>query len=110
MIWSKGTRTEAFQARTYMVFGYALLPWTRHVRASRDLLRRAFEVANQTGELIIAAHCGNNLNTNFLMVGDPLVEVQREAEHGLRSHGRRGSVSSLTSSPLSSGWSGRCVV
>ena len=72
-----------FQGRTYMLLGIALLPWTKHVRAARNLLRRAFEVANTAGELLIAAHCGNHLNTNLLMAGDPLVEVQREAEHGL---------------------------
>ena len=36
-----------FQARTYMVFGGLLVPWTRHVRAGRDLLRRAFEGGEQ---------------------------------------------------------------
>ena len=72
-----------FQARTYMVFGNALLPWTKHVRAARNLLRRAFEAANTTGELIIAAYCGNQLNTNLLMAGDPLAEAEREAERGL---------------------------
>ena len=72
-----------FQARTYMVFGNALLPWTKHVRAARNLLRRAFEAANTTGELIIAAYCGNQLNTNLLMAGDPLAEAESEAERGL---------------------------
>ena len=34
---------KRFQARTYMIFGNAVMPWTRHVRAGRDLVRRAFE-------------------------------------------------------------------
>ena len=59
------------------------MPWTRHVRAGRDLLRRAFEAANQIGDLTFAAYCCTNLNTNLLAAGDPLAEVQREAEHGL---------------------------
>jgi PAS domain S-box-containing protein len=79
----EGRGLRRFQARAYMIFGNALLPWTKHVRAARDLLRRAFEAANTTGELIVAAYCGSVLNTNLLMAGDPLVEVQREAEHGL---------------------------
>ena len=72
-----------FQARTYMDFGNAVLPWTRHVRAGRDLLLRAFEAANKSGDLVYAAYCCNQLNTNLLMAGDPLADVQREAEHGL---------------------------
>ena len=62
---------------------YVVLPWTRHVRAGRDLLRRAFEAANKIGDLTYAAYSCNQLNTNLLAAGDPLAEVQREAEHGL---------------------------
>ena len=66
-----------------MDFGNFVLPWTRHVRAGRDLVRRAFEAANKIGDLTYAAYCGNHLTTNLLAAGDPLAEVQREAEHGL---------------------------
>ena len=72
-----------FQARTYMDFAYGVLPWTRHVRAARDLLRRAFEAANRIGDLTYAAYCGNQLNTNLLLAGTPLAEAEREAEQGL---------------------------
>jgi len=72
-----------FQARTFLPFAYGVLPWTRHVRAGRDLLRRAFEAANTIGDLTYAAYCGNELTTNLLMAGDPLAEVEHEAEHGL---------------------------
>jgi len=72
-----------FQARVYMEFAYAVLPWTRHVRASRGLLRRAFQAANKIGDLTYAAYCGDQLNTNLLAAGDPLAEAEREAEHGL---------------------------
>jgi len=75
---------KRFQARTYMCFGSHIVPWTKHVRAGRDLLRRAFEVANKIGDLTYAAYSCNNLNTNLLAAGDPLAEVQREAEHGLQ--------------------------
>jgi hypothetical protein len=74
---------KRFQARTFMLFGNLIMPWTRHVRAGRDLVCRAFEAANPTGDLTYAAYCGNQLNTNLLAAGDPLPEVQREAEHGL---------------------------
>jgi predicted ATPase len=74
---------KRFQARTYMNFGNVVLPWTRHVRAGRELVRRAFEAANQSGDLNFAAHCCSHLNTNLLAAGDPLDEVQGEAERGL---------------------------
>ena len=72
-----------YQARTYMSFGNLVMPWTRHVRTGRDLVRRAFDVANKAGDLTFAAYSRNNLNTNLLAAGDPLAETQREAEQGL---------------------------
>src|SRR5882724_6223630 len=79
----EGRGLTRFRARTYMDFGGSILPWTRHVRAGRDLVRRAFEAANKVGDLNYAAYCGNQLNTNLLAAGDPLAEAEREAEHGL---------------------------
>lgn len=74
---------KRFQARTYNNFGVQVLPWARHLKASRDLLRRAFEAANQMGDLTFAAFACSNLNTNLLAAGDPLVEVQVEIERSL---------------------------
>src|SRR5215831_7230387 len=74
---------KRFQARTYMVFGDNVTPWMRHVQARRDLIRRAFDAANQIGDLTYAAYSRNHLITNLLAAGDQLVEVQREAENGL---------------------------
>ena len=66
-----------------MNFGNVVLPWTRHVRTGRDLLRRGFEAANRIGDLIFAAYCCHHLSANLLAAGDPLDEVQGEAERGL---------------------------
>jgi PAS domain S-box-containing protein len=74
---------KRFQARTYLNFGSIVTPWTRHVRAGRDLLRRGFDAANRVGDLTFAAYCCSHLNTNLLAAGDPLGEVQGEAERGL---------------------------
>jgi PAS domain S-box-containing protein len=74
---------KRFQARTYMVFGSHVAPWTKHVRAGRDLVHRTFEVANKIGDLCFAVYSCINLNTNLLAAGDPLGEVQREVENGL---------------------------
>jgi PAS domain S-box-containing protein len=73
---------KRFQARTYNNFAVQVLPWTRHVKAIRDLLHRAFEAANNIGDLTFAAFACSNLNANLLAAGDPLVEVQREVERG----------------------------
>jgi PAS domain S-box-containing protein len=73
---------KRFQARTYMCFGGFVLPWTRHVRAGRDLLHRGLQAANEMGDLVYAA-CGHHLTTNLLATGEPLVDVQREAENVL---------------------------
>jgi len=71
------------QAGTYLIFGNLVVPWTRHIRKGRDLLRRGFEAATRIGDLTYAAYCCDQINTNMLAAGDPLDEVQREAEHGL---------------------------
>ena len=66
-----------------MAFGNFVMPWTRHVRTGRDLVRRAFDIANKAGDLTFAAYSRNNLNTNLLAAGDALAGTQREAERGL---------------------------
>ena len=65
------------------------------------VLRRAFDIANRTGDLTFAGYSCNNLITNLLAAGDPLSEVQREAEPVSISRGRRSSGWSSTSSPRS---------
>ena len=72
-----------FEASTCLCFASFVMRWTRHVRFTGDLLRRAFEAANKIGDVQHAAYACNVLNTDLLFAGKPLVEVQREAEHGL---------------------------
>jgi PAS domain S-box-containing protein len=72
-----------YQARTYMSYGNLVIPSTKHVLEGRELVRRAFEAAYQNGDLTFGAYSLEQLITNFLAVGDPLAEVQREAENGL---------------------------
>jgi len=74
---------KRFQARTYYYFGDIVLPWTRHARAGRTLVRRAFDAANEMGAVTDAGICSVKLIKNMLAVGDQLLEVQREAESGL---------------------------
>src|SRR5262249_7501391 len=74
---------KRFQAATYQTFGSRVVPWTRHFRAARDVLLRAFEIAYKSGDLTYAAYSLVNLNFNLLEAGEPLVEVQSEAEKHL---------------------------
>jgi PAS domain S-box-containing protein len=75
---------KRFQARTYMLFAHYLIPYTQHVRAARDLLRRGFEVANKIGDLVFMGwYSGLYLIENLLASGDPLSEVQSELERAL---------------------------
>ena len=74
---------KRFQARTYKDFGAFVIPWTKHVRTGRDILRSALEVASQSGDLTFAAYSYVSLNSNLLAAGDPLIEVERQVEIGL---------------------------
>jgi PAS domain S-box-containing protein len=74
---------ERFKAPTYLWFAQFVVPWTKHVRTCRELMRWAFEAATKVGDITIQSYCFDNLNTNFLAAGDPLVEAQRQAENGL---------------------------
>ena len=74
---------KRFQARAYMIFGIYVMPWARHFKAGRNLLRRAFEAANKSGDLTYAGYSCHVMVTNLLMAGDPLNNVQSEAGNGL---------------------------
>src|SRR6266403_1610708 len=71
-----------FRARVYAVFGNIIMPWTRHVRAGRDLIRRSFDAANEMGDFTWAAS-RSLLVGNLLASGEQLADVQREAEDSL---------------------------
>ena len=71
------------QARTHLGFAVFVMSWISHLRKPRDLIRQAFEAANSIGDLTQAAYAWPNLIGNLLAAGDPLADVQREAEQGL---------------------------
>ena len=74
---------KRFQARTYLDFGVFVMARAEHPRIGRAFIRRAFDAANAIGDLPCAAFSLHNLISNLLAAGDPLVDVQREAERGL---------------------------
>jgi len=83
-----------YEARVYLIFGHRVIPWTQPIRNGRSLVRRAFDVANKLGDLTFAAYSCDNRITNLLASGDPLAEVELEAEAGLdfARHARFGLV------------------
>jgi PAS domain S-box-containing protein len=72
-----------YQARTYMSIGAMVKPWSEHAASGRELVRRAFDLAYRIGDLTFASYSWDQLITICLAAGDPLAEVQIEAENGL---------------------------
>lgn len=74
---------DRFEARVYASFGAFALPWMKDLFASRALIERGFDMAQASGDLTYAVFGFKNLITNLLVSGEPLGDVQREAEQGL---------------------------
>ena len=74
---------DRFKARIYLIFGHHVMPWSKPIGTSRSLIRRAFDAAQEVGDLTYGAFGRTHLVTHLLASGDPLDEVQREAEAGL---------------------------
>ena len=72
-----------FQAPTYQPFADRVMPWTKPIKACRDLLHRALDAANKLGPITYVAFNGEEMTTNLLAAGDPLPDVQRQAESSL---------------------------
>jgi predicted ATPase/signal transduction histidine kinase len=74
---------ERFRARVSQCFGYFISPWSKHLRVSVELLRRSLATARQTGDLKYAVYGCDRLTTVLLAAGEPLAEVQRQAENAI---------------------------
>jgi predicted ATPase/signal transduction histidine kinase len=74
---------ERFRTRVSQCFGYFVNPWSKHLGRSLELLRRSFVTAQEDGDLKYAVYACDRLVTVHLAIGDPLHDVQREAEAGL---------------------------
>ncbi|HSW07193.1 AAA family ATPase [Aquabacterium sp.] len=72
-----------FKPRVYLHVANVVNPWTQPFRSGRAWIRRAFDVANEGGDLTFAVYSCNHLITNLLASEEPLTETLREAESGL---------------------------
>jgi PAS domain S-box-containing protein len=73
-------KLDRFKHRVYAVFGCHVAPWMRHLRDARGLIRRAADTAHDAGDLLFEVFSCMNLTTNLLASGNPLEEVEREAQ------------------------------
>jgi PAS domain S-box-containing protein len=76
-------KLDRFKHRVYAVFGCHVAPWMRHLRDARGLIRRAADTAHDSGDLLFEVFSCMNLTTNLLASGNPLEEVEREAQRSL---------------------------
>jgi len=75
---------DRFRARVYLVFAVHVAHWTQPLSTSRAFLRRAFEAAQEAGDLSYAAYSCIDLTANLFASGAPLDQVEREAEIGIK--------------------------
>ena len=75
---------DRFKARVYLVFAVHVAHWTQPLQVSRSYLRRAFQAALDAGDLSFAAYSCIDVITNRIANGDPLSDIEQEAEHGLQ--------------------------
>ena len=74
---------QRFKARTYMLFAAHVIPWARNLKTGRDVLRRAFDAADESCDVTFAQYSRFNLTSILLAAGDLLSGVQSEAERSL---------------------------
>jgi predicted ATPase/two-component sensor histidine kinase len=75
---------DRFKARVYMCFAYHVTPWTKPIRTGLPLLRKAFEVASESGDLTYVGFSSCCTVTTLLAAGEPLGEVEQEAVRRLQ--------------------------
>src|SRR5262249_55479872 len=73
---------DRFKARVYTSFGAVVIPWTQHLPTSHPLMRRAIDASNASGDTTFVVYGSQMLTTHLLISGEPLGDVQREAENG----------------------------
>lgn len=74
---------DRYGARVYLVFAVHVAHWTQPLQISHSLLERAFDAAQNVGDLSYAAYSRIDVITNRIAAGNPLSELERVADHGL---------------------------
>jgi PAS domain S-box-containing protein len=74
---------ERYAARTYHARALYVTRWVQPARTCVDQFRRILDALSRTGDLTYGVFARNHLTSNLLFVGEPLAEVQREAESSI---------------------------
>jgi PAS domain S-box-containing protein len=74
---------HGFRPAVYMCFGKMISPWRASFRTSHELLTQALQAAIDAGDFQYAAHTRNALIAVMLASGEPLNEIQQQAEEAL---------------------------
>lgn len=77
-------RLDRFRAKVYVYFATFVLFRTKHLRQSRALLKRAVDVATDSGDLTYKAYGLRSLISNMMSSGDRLPEIEQEAYAALQ--------------------------
>jgi len=90
-----------FGAKVYALFAL-LVPWRRPAREGIDPAKRAFQLANESGDPTFAAYACRNLTSILLASGEPLDHLAHQAEQGLEFSRRVqfGFAADMISAPL----------
>ncbi|HKA60421.1 MAG TPA: sigma 54-interacting transcriptional regulator, partial [Gemmatimonadales bacterium] len=72
-----------FEGHVSLMLSTLLMPWSKHVTHCRPVIRRSSEVAENTHDRYLAVENATVLLSNLLLAGDPLVEVDTQAEASL---------------------------
>jgi PAS domain S-box-containing protein len=72
-----------FRGKVYVVVAYHALPWTGPVRAALAVMRRALALTQEVGDMQFSTFSAIHVSALRLATGDPLEDVQGEAERHL---------------------------
>src|SRR4029077_8025603 len=67
---------DRLSGRVYQVFALPRAHWPQHLASCRIYLRRAFDVAQEAGDLTWASYAQVDLVTNLLATGEPLSQKE----------------------------------
>ncbi|MCY1061504.1 AAA family ATPase [Nannocystis sp. SCPEA4] len=73
----------AYRAKLHCIFGDCICFWTQHLRGALRYLEIAFQAALQTGDITFACYCCNHFTADMFILGEPLDQVDHEAERRL---------------------------
>jgi predicted ATPase len=73
-----------FSGRVLTFVGYHVTPWTAPIAAAQVLIQRALSISVESGDLTFRSYCLVHLVALALAAGEPLDDIQREAE--VRAH------------------------